>query len=152
MDDFKNGKRTELRMKRYIPSYGFFALAMCVSTSSFSGDDVDLKKSGIRSSYGACLDGSNGITSSMLDCNGKEQSYQDKRLNATYRSLLAELPEDKRQKLRQEERGWIRERDGTCVEPKDAGTAGDVDYSNCFLNETAKQATKLQDMLKADKS
>ena len=139
-------------MRTYVLAYGLLASAMCFSTSSFSGDDADLKQNGVRLSYGACLDRSNGITSSMLDCNGKEQSYQDKRLNAAYRGLMAGLPEDKRRKLRQEERGWIKERDGTCVEPKDSGTARDLDYSNCFLNETAKQATKLQDMLKAIKS
>ena len=139
-------------MKTYVLSCGLLAFAIFFPTLGFPDDDADLKQSGVRSSYDACLDRSNGITSSMLDCNGKEQTYQDKRLNAAYRSLMARLPEDKGQRLRQEERGWIKERDGTCVEPKDSGTAGDLDYSNCFLNETAKQATKLQDMLKAAKS
>ena len=120
---------------------GLFVLAACLSMSAFADDENDWKRVGERPSYDACMRGAGGITFSMLNCNGQEQRYQDRRINAAYRALMTTIPAGQRQDLRLKERAWIKDRESKCTQPSDSGTAGDINYSSCFLDETARQAT-----------
>lgn len=130
---------------------GSMALSAGLSTSSFASVD-DERRYGFRPSYDVCFDNAGGITSIMLNCNGEEVSYQDKRLNTAYRSLMKILPPAKQQKIRQEERDWIRKRESICEEKEGSGTLADLDSAGCFLEETANQANKLENLLKENKN
>ena len=125
---------------------GLFVLAACFSLPALADDENDWKRIGERPGYIACLHGTGGITASILTCDGQEQGYQDRRINTAYRTLMTAIPIGQRQDLRLKERAWINGRDSKCKQPSDSGTAGDINYSSCFLDETARQAAKLEGM------
>ena len=127
-------------------SSGLFVLSACLSVPGLADDADNGRQIGERPSYAACVRGSGGITASILNCDGQEQKYQDHRINVAYRTLMTTVPASQRQGLRQQERTWIKDRDIKCAQPGESGTAGDVNYSSCFLDETARQATKLENM------
>ena len=43
--------------------------------------------------YAACMDQSGGVTSAMEDCISEEFELQDRRLNRSYKALMASIPE-----------------------------------------------------------
>ena len=116
------------------------------STLAFAYDDG--KKIGLSSVYHVCMSHSGGVTASMLDCDGNEQDFQNRRLDSIYRRLLDDLPEGQRHILKDNEQSWIKTRESKCVQPEGSGTMGAINYSSCFLGETARHATKLENMLK----
>jgi uncharacterized protein YecT (DUF1311 family) len=63
--------------------------------------------------YAACMDQSGGVTSEMEDCISGEFELQDRRLNRSYKALMASIPE-KRLELRDAQRKWIAFRDANC--------------------------------------
>ncbi|MDQ0571708.1 uncharacterized protein YecT (DUF1311 family) [Variovorax paradoxus] len=89
-----------------------------------------------------------GITSpaelAMQSCMKVEHAYQDKRLNAAYKKLLALLDKDKRGKLRADERIWLAYRKSHCAPDPDAGQADALSSFDCSTLETAKQAATLE--------
>jgi len=63
--------------------------------------------------YAACMDQSGGVTSAMEDCISEEFELQDRRLNRSYKALMASIPE-RRPELRDAQRKWIAFRDANC--------------------------------------
>jgi uncharacterized protein YecT (DUF1311 family) len=104
-------------------------------------DDANI---GLRPSYQQCLDDSGGVTSKLLDCNGDELKYQDKRLNTAYKAVVKSLSPNDVSQLRAEERQWITSRDSDCAPDPNGGTASTVDASGCKVEHTAKRARELE--------
>jgi len=100
-----------------------------------------------RASYATCLTAASGATPDMKQCMGAEYSYQDKRLNKAYKSLMATLGKDQQTKLRSDERRWIAYRDAHCSLDPNGGQAAELDAYDCSVQETAKQAGTLEDRL-----
>jgi uncharacterized protein YecT (DUF1311 family) len=79
-----------------------------------------------------------------------ETNYEasDAALNATYKNLMARLPDAKsRDDLRKTERLWIVRRDKLCNEeasPDDGGSIGPMDMSNCLEKQTAARLRELK--------
>ncbi len=96
----------------------------------------------IRPTFTQCLKDAGGSTPPTKDCMDDEYSYQDKRLNRTYKQLMASLGKESGQKLRDEERRWIRWRDGRCNK-QEAELAG----YGCEIEMTADRATQLEHRL-----
>jgi len=113
------------------------------SKSSAAQKQVDL----LRSSYKACLDKSEGVTVAMRDCAGTEHKFQDDRLNHAYRLLRTNLNQAGATQLRDEQRGWIAERDRQCAVDKDGGTAALIISDDCLVQVTAKRAAELESRL-----
>lgn len=110
-----------------------------------SSDDKNI---GIRPSYQQCIDESGGVTSMLLNCNGNEMKYQDRRLNDAYKALTQSLSPKDLSLLRAEERKWIAYRDSYCAPDLDSGTATDVDSSGCKVEQTARRANALEARLR----
>jgi uncharacterized protein YecT (DUF1311 family) len=106
-----------------------------------STDDQNI---GLRPSYQQCLDDSGGVTSKLLNCNGEEIKYQDRRLNDAYKTLTQSLAPKDLALLRAEERKWITYRDSYCAPDPNSGPATDVDSSGCKVEQTAKRASVLE--------
>ena len=93
--------------------------------------------------------GASGNTADMLDCLTREQRVWDERLNAAYKTMMqaCQGKDDKfcaaRRKL---ERAWIAYRDDLCDLPYEehGGTAASLDFADCMLSETARQAIWLE--------
>jgi uncharacterized protein YecT (DUF1311 family) len=85
----------------------------------------------------------------MLDCLTREQRVWDERLNAAYKAMLhsCQGKDDKfcatRRKL---ERAWVAYRDALCDLPYEehGGSAASLDFADCMLSETARQAIWLE--------
>lgn len=103
-----------------------------------------------RASYTACLTAAAGVTSEMKRCMGSEYAYQDKRLNKAYRLLMAALGKSQRIKLRSDERAWIVYRDSHCALDPNGGQGAELDAYDCSVQETAKQASALEDRLRKE--
>jgi Uncharacterized protein conserved in bacteria len=50
----------------------------------------------------------------MAYCLGKELRESDVKINQTYQTLISKLAKDEQEKLRQDQRSWIKERDAVC--------------------------------------
>lgn len=103
-----------------------------------------------RKSYYDCVAASGGVTANILDCSSNEASFQDSRLNATYKKLQTQLSSDDKLKLRDEERAWISARDKHCNTPiAGGGTADSINQEECVLSHTTDRANELQLRLNA---
>lgn len=102
---------------------------------------------GIRPSYKSCLDKSGGVTIAMRNCAASEYKYQDGRLNDVYRALRSRLDKAAAAQLRDEQRGWIGERDKQCEVDKNSGTAALIVSDDCSVETTAKRAAELESRL-----
>ncbi|MEE7546413.1 DUF1311 domain-containing protein [Xanthomonas sp. Kuri4-1] len=97
----------------------------------------------LRPSYDACISAAAGVTPTMQDCIDAEYAYQDGRLNTVYKALMARLGDAEQHALRNQQRGWIAERDDKCAYDPDSGQAGRVDAAECRLEMTARRADEL---------
>lgn len=55
-----------------------------------------------------------------LDCATTHYQEADKDLNATYKDVMAQLPDDKKTELRNEQRAWIKDKESKCAFPSEA--------------------------------
>lgn len=80
----------------------------------------------------------------MNVCAARDFEREDKRLNQTYRDLLAKLEPAKREKLREVQRTWLSYRDLNCdfqSADYEGGSIYSLVQSSC-LGEMTKQRTK----------
>jgi uncharacterized protein YecT (DUF1311 family) len=107
------------------------------------------KNIGYRRSFDECMDSSNGVTVSMLDCASTEFDYQDDRLNAAYKHLHQVLPKEQWESLKGEQRRWLAENDKACAANEDlkGGTAETVNVTGCLLGRWVERADVLDALL-----
>jgi|EndMetStandDraft_8_1072994.scaffolds.fasta_scaffold90358_3 uncharacterized protein YecT (DUF1311 family) len=100
--------------------------------------------------YGRCIDASGGVTASMNDCTKAETDRWDKRLNATYKNLLASLNPERQKALVAAEAAWLKFRDSNCafLADPDGGTAAGMASNSCVLRMTAERALELDSFKK----
>lgn len=109
-----------------------------------AGDENNLSKQ-----YSVCIDKSEGVTVTMLECNGDEFDRQDARLNDNYKKLMSKLSRDQKKGLVEAERAWIKFRKANCdfyYDPN-GGSAARLGSSSCWLTSTADRAKELEDLL-----
>jgi len=100
----------------------------------------------LRDSYHECAAHTGGSTWDVQACIEKEFEYQDDRLNAAYRKVMAKLVDQERSRLRSEERRWISDRDSTCSwDAHSEGQAQRIEANVCALQKTAKRAAELEE-------
>jgi uncharacterized protein YecT (DUF1311 family) len=82
----------------------------------------------------------------MADCYRLEGAIWDDLLNENYKSLVADLDDEQKAKLRDMQRLWIAYRDSTCgfYYTKIRGTMAGPMTSACFARETARRAVLLK--------
>jgi uncharacterized protein YecT (DUF1311 family) len=84
-----------------------------------------------------------------LACNRKQFARIDKRLNRSYRTLMAALPANRQQILRQEQRDWLATRDQMCEDIpaykfKSATLEEVLDLDNCRMGELFRRTTWIE--------
>ncbi|WOK37292.1 lysozyme inhibitor LprI family protein [Sphingomonas sp. C3-2] len=91
--------------------------------------------------YQQCMDESEGVTVTMMDCIAIDLGPKDDLLNTRYKAVIAALPDAKAEQLRALQRDWIRQRDRLCDEKLEepGGTLGQVIRRECLLTETNKR-------------
>jgi uncharacterized protein YecT (DUF1311 family) len=99
--------------------------------------------------FNKCMDtgdAKEGVTSAMLDCLSAEGDRQEARLNAAYKSLLERSDPAARERIRTEERAWIRQRKARCEAPlseSSEGTGGSLDRWGCYIDTAIEQTAAL---------
>ena len=84
----------------------------------------------------------------MQECIEAEFAYQDARLNSTYKTLLSNLPDERREKLKADERAWIVDKDASCKwNAETEGQAQRIEANVCSLEKTAARAEYLELLL-----
>ncbi|MFK3648949.1 lysozyme inhibitor LprI family protein [Lysobacter enzymogenes] len=101
----------------------------------------------LRPQYQRCVDASGGAAPAMQDCIDEEHAWQDRRLNETYRRLIARLPANAAASLRERQRAWIRQRDRDCDPGATPGQGQLFDADSCRTRRTAERAAQLQAQL-----
>lgn len=89
-------------------------------------------------------DAARGATPAMAACIEAELQAQDARLNAAYRAAMERLEPAGQNRLRAEERAWIRQRDAGCREQATGGTIDRIQIPSCVLDETIRRRLVLE--------
>lgn len=95
--------------------------------------------------FTTCVEKSGGVTVEMLDCSHAEYEFQDKKLNDTYRALVAVLSKKDGAALRTSQRDWLKASSSTCNfhSRVSGGTMAALNTKSCFLEEAARRASLL---------
>lgn len=119
-------------------------IAACVQDASDNGNSPQ-KCIGLLAD--PCVgDEANSPTALMEACYDRESTVWDERLNEHYKKLMAALDDDRKAKLKAQQKAWIALREQTCeMEASfwDGGTGGNVASTACFMRETAHRALTL---------
>lgn len=102
---------------------------------------------GLSKHFTSCMDKSNGVTTTMIDCIGAETKQQDVRLNKAYKELTAVLTPERKKQLLDVQRMWLKYRDANCAfyNDPDGGSLARVNANDCFMSATAARAKELED-------
>jgi len=100
----------------------------------------------LSAAYNDCIEKADGVTSNMHDCMDTEIKVQDKRLNLNYGKFADTLNPERRKKLVELQRLWIKYRDQKCefLYDPDGGTFAGIVGHSCFLEMTAERADELE--------
>jgi uncharacterized protein YecT (DUF1311 family) len=100
----------------------------------------------LSDAYASCMEKASGATPAMQDCIAGELARQDKRLNESYKELMASLEGKRKSQLREVQRKWLAFRDANCAfyDKPDGGQADRLAANECVVQFTAQRATELE--------
>jgi len=103
----------------------------------------------------ACLEkGEDDSTSGMIACHGNEADVWDERLDRDYQTLMRTTKGPEKKRVQDIERAWLAFRDKKCGyhQPEDDGQVGVITNVHCYMEETARQALFLDDIVNTQNS
>jgi len=117
------------------------ALALACVSHLAAAQDIGLTKQ-----FSVCMDKSNGVTSSMIDCLEAESKRQGARLNKAYKELMDQVSPQRKKQLQVAQGAWVTYRNENCNFYKDpeGGTMALVSANDCFMSATAARAKELE--------
>lgn len=97
--------------------------------------------------YSACQAKSGGVDQAMLDCISAEYALQDKRLNDSYKALLAQMAPRARAALKAAQLDWIRSQKSTCkmYYTVSDGSAAHLRAQSCYLSSLVERVSSMED-------
>jgi uncharacterized protein YecT (DUF1311 family) len=98
----------------------------------------------VSPTYVSCFKAADGNDLSMAACITAETASWDRRLNAAYSKLRAQLSKTDFAALQAFQRLWVGERDAACRDDGQNGTPGRVDADSCVLRVTALRVVDLE--------
>ena len=122
-----------------------FAVLMSIALLAHAGND-----SGLSQSYSQCIAKAGGVDPEVSKCMSTEYTLQDRRLNASYKSLMAKLSEERKKQLQETQRLWLKYVEANCdfyYDPN-GGTAARAMSSECAVKARAQRAQELEDLAK----
>ena len=90
-----------------------------------------------------------GVTSEMINANSELYEAWDAELNKVYKLLMERLSKDKKEKLRNSQRAWIKSKEKKANEASkeaDGGTLAGVLYSGTLASMTKERTIELAKM------
>jgi uncharacterized protein YecT (DUF1311 family) len=117
------------------------ALTLVCMSQFAAAQDIGLTKQ-----FSVCMDKSNGVTSSMIDCLESESKRQGTRLNKAYKELMDQVSPQRKKQLQVAQDAWVNYRDENCdfYEDPEGGTMALVSANDCFMSATAARAKELE--------
>lgn len=103
----------------------------------------------------ACLaKGEDDSTTGMIACHSNEADVWDERLNRDYQTLMKTTKGPEKKRVQEIEQAWLAFRDKKCGyhQPEDDGQVGMITNVHCYLEETARQALFLDDIVDTQNS
>jgi uncharacterized protein YecT (DUF1311 family) len=92
------------------------------------------------------MEASGGVTVEIHNCIGEEYERQDALLNSYYKTLMAQLNDERKIALRDAQRAWVSYRDANCgfYAHPDGGTLATISAASCGLKLTAERAEEVR--------
>lgn len=90
-----------------------------------------------------------GVTSEMVNANNELYEAWDKELNKVYKLLMEKLPTDRKEKLKKDQRAWVKikeEKANEAAKEADGGTLAGVLHSGTAAGLTKDRAIELAKM------
>ena len=112
---------------------------------------ISLRYYGVRPSYDACIQATQGQVALKGDCADAEYQYQDPRLNKAYKALLKAIAaaegEETIKDIQAAQRSWLSFYQKDCAAKADrfGSTPGPSMLSICQMEKTAIRAQELED-------
>jgi len=110
--------------------------------------DTESEIKQLTNKYESCIDNSGGNTENMHECNLEELKYQDTLLNQNYKLVIQKLSNEKKKKMKELQRLWIKYRDKNCdfLYNFTGGTMDILNGDGCLIEMTTKRAVELSDL------
>ena len=121
----------------------YFFLLM--STSAIAADFPPRTKE-----YSRCIEKAGGVDPSVLDCIAEEYDRQDQRLNAAFRKLMGSLKGERKKKLLEAQRLWVKytEANRAFYYDPNGGTMARMQAAECGVTARIERAAELDDLAK----
>lgn len=107
---------------------------------------------GIKLSGGfeKCIAKAGAVDAAVLECIGNEHEVQDRKLNSSYKTLMAKLDAPRKKQLQEAQRLWLKYAEANCefyYDP-DGGTSARMMSAQCSVDARAQRAGELEDLAK----
>lgn len=104
----------------------------------------------LSGAFDRCIAKAGAVDPAVLECIGSEHEVQDRRLNSSYKALMAKLDASRKKQLQEAQRLWLKYVEANCdfyYDPN-GGTAARMMSAQCFVDFRARRADELEDMAK----
>lgn len=121
------------------------AAALCAAALPANAADRAEIEARYSTAFQPCMD-ADPSTAGMVQCMAAENERQDKKLNARYRAVMAELNPEQQGKLKAAQRAWIAYRDAWCLAQHDNawGSLSTIVANNCVMDMTIARTIDLE--------
>lgn len=119
--------------------------AVCAAARPVQAADRAEIEARYSPTFQPCMD-ADPSTAGMVQCMAAENELQDKKLNARYRAIMAELNAEQQAKLKAAQRAWIAYRDAWCEAQYDNewGSLSTIVANNCVMDMTIGRTIDLE--------
>lgn len=122
-------------------------LALLLSSQFPAAHAGGVKLSG---GFNKCIAQAGAVDPAVLECLGNENEVQDRKLNASYKSLMSKLDTPRKKQLQEAQRLWLKYVEANCdfyYDPN-GGTSARMMSAQCSVDARAQRASELEDLAK----
>jgi uncharacterized protein YecT (DUF1311 family) len=104
----------------------------------------------LSAAFGKCITKAGAVDPAVLECIGNEHEVQDRRLNSSYKALMAKLDAPRKKQLQEAQRLWLKYVEANCdfyYDPN-GGTSARMMSAQCSVDARAQRAGELEDLAK----
>ena len=104
----------------------------------------------LSGAFDKCIAKAGAVDPAVLECIGNEHEVQDRRLNSSYKTLMAKLDVPRKKQLQEAQRLWLKYVEANCdfyYDPN-GGTSARMMSAQCSVDARAQRAGELEDLAK----
>lgn len=97
-----------------------------------------------------CITKAGAVDPAVLECIDNEHEVQDRRLNSSYKALMAKLDAPRKNQLQEAQRLWLKYVEANCdfYYDTNGGTSARMMSAQCLVDARAQRASELEDLAK----